>query len=236
MILPDSANDAFGGRANFEVGPTATHTRRSLLRFNVGALSGQYSSINSVTVVLTTSANFTSGTASTEGANTVNMFSVSSANAGWAPGTGSTGGTFGAEDYNASTWNLRQQGTVTAGTGTAWAGSLGLGTAGTDYVNTILASQSFTNGLGAGVTFSFTVTGSAATALINDWVDGTNEGLFFQAASETLGTANRISFASAEGSASYRPQLLIDYNVVPEPGRALLVMAGLTFVGMRRRR
>lgn len=67
---------------------------------------------------------------------TFNIYKISDANGDWVEGT-KEDATGGAEP----TWNYKVQ-----NASTAWAGSAGLSTSGTDFINTSLASGTFTDG------------------------------------------------------------------------------------------
>lgn len=231
MIIASSSTENWGGRNEFDAGTAAGGSvRRSLLRFDVSALSGLYTSVNSVTITLSTSLPIDG---STNLVNTVNMYSILSGNANWVEGTQISSDSL--ADNGMSTWSSLVQGS------TPWAGSAGLSTAGTDYSPTILASVTSSAGASAGTVFTFIISDPLiATNLINSWLDGTNEGLLLRATDESnkgSGIASRISFASSEhGTANWRPQITIDYNAVPEPGRAMLALVGLVALVSRRRR
>ena len=214
-------------------GASTEANRRSLLRFNVSSLNGQFTSINSVTLRLTTSAGV-------QGSGLINLFRLTDANANWVEGNGSGGAVYEANDVGGSTWAFKIQGSPEF-TGTPWAG-LGVsgvgsangaaGVAGTDYHSTAVSS------------FSYNVTNAAAGSQVDfvfsdlsffgTWITGTNAGMLLRQLSET-GT-NIVPFHSSESAtAAARPMLIVDYTAVPEPGTAALLGGSLLLLARRRR-
>ena len=144
------------------------------------------------------------------GTNTANLHEVSALNGDWV-----------ATSFN---WNTKD------GT-TAWDGGGGLGTTG---FGPTLASQSWTSTTPALV---FTITGTAALSLINDFTTGNNEGFILTAANETTGSNTYYFAADTFATASSRPELSITYTPTPEPSSAFLLIAGLAgFTQCRIRR
>jgi hypothetical protein len=74
--------------------------------------------------------------------NATNVYEIAAGNANWVEGTGAD-----VPQTGSSCWNYKA---YDPSTPTAWAGSAGLSTAGTDYINTSLGSVTFTDGSGAG--------------------------------------------------------------------------------------
>jgi hypothetical protein len=240
-----SSTDNFGARGDMAVGNTgasAEHIRRDLVRFDVSSLAGQYTSINSATLRL-----YVTGYALPVGGGTVNVFRMADANAGWVEGSGTSATGYGPEDAGGSTWAYKVQaaypsefaGTPWAGGGTTGSPAGAAGVAGTDYFSTPISSFTYTPSTAGFVDFVF-----SDPTLINTWVTGINAGLLLRQLSEAaVPGGNLINFHSSEsttgvgpGLTTARPELIIDFTAVPEPGRALLSMLGLgaLFLGRRR--
>lgn len=192
------------------VGNTVTG-QRSILRFDVGALDGLYTSIDSVTLRLyyADDSSTGSGTAMV----TTDVHAITAANRAWIEGTSA-----GAAQSGESTWNNL------AHSATPWAGTAGLGTAGTDYDSVVLASHTIdlSNRPAPGTAIDFTFTGSSAalTALIDAWmvdnVDNSqaNPGLLLRDPTPTVNTKrNRFTASSTEDpNAALHPQLIVEYS------------------------
>lgn len=208
-------NQSYGGASQLLAGQHATlNGLTALFRFDLSALSAS-DTINSVTLTLTSNASG-SGTAVT-----LTVFDLAAANAGWVEGN--QNGTVGTGEASAK-FRVNQT--------TNWAGSTGARTAGTDYVNTSLAS--FTGNastIGTG-TLAFTSTGAflttvdaAAGGILNLWI-GT----------PTLtATSDFFRISSKEASAT-ATSLVIDYSPIPEPSTWALLAFGLTSAMVLRRR
>lgn len=213
--------------------PNDGSLRSALLRFDLTALQGQYSSINSATLVLRqreTSAQFAPFGMS--------IYAVSAANGDWVQGTTDTAApnTAGNPD-----WLHKSHDTAN------WAGSAGLMTPGVDYVAAPLATGTWTSGE-AGLELNHAPYSFALpTSTIEQWIAGNNPGMLIQ--KTDLSTPGLVQFSAAEWTAdpdgagpltvadasSARPLLVIDYTPVPEPtGLAGLALAGIA--ALRRRR
>jgi hypothetical protein len=206
-----AADQNFGGRADFAVGGRASDSfhRHSLIRFDVTSMAGEFSSIDAITLRLHFSVNSATFTDKND---TIQVYQVASANTGWIEGNlnGSTAA------GGQSTWYHRNA------TTNNWAGSLGASTAGTDYVNTVLASTAFDRTELAGDVFDLVFTD---TSFFANWVAGTNPGLFLRAQTGTQ--AAQVIFHSSEaGTAAFRPELIITYTPIPEPSTFALVISG----------
>jgi len=213
------AGDNFGTGELWAGNSTTGTPQRSILSFDVSGLDGLYSSIDSITLTLTL--NLYDATLASL---TNQVHAVAPANQGWVEGQ--------------ATWNSRA-------TSTSWAGSVGLGTAGTDYDSTLLSAVSITTGASAGTAYNFTFTGAtvALTSLIDAWlvdnVDNAqaNPGLLLLDPSAPHASWNRTIWYSDETAtqASYKPTLSVNYSAIPEPSAALLGGLGLLALLRRRR-
>lgn len=209
-------NQSYGAATSILAGShSSLNGLTNLFRFDLSALPTSGIAIDSVILTLTSTGNGSGATV------TLTVFQLSLANEDWVEGT--QNGTVGSGEASAKF--LTNQ---TAN----WAGSAGARTAGTDYVNTSLASFTDNAGtIGTG-TLGFTSTAAFATTVataaggnLNLWVGtptltGAND--FFRIASrETAGTTSD-------------PLLTVNYTLVPEPSAA--VLGGLGIIALLRRR
>ena len=173
--------------------------RKGLLRFD---LSGIPSTAICTAAVLKFYAN-------SIGANTVfDVYKITDANGDWVEGTYDAGGA----ENGSPCWNKKKYNTVD------WAGSAGLQTAGTDYVNTVIATGSAASGIASGTLISITFN-AAGLAVLQDWFgDATNNGLLV-----VTDVSNTISVHSGEATTeAYRPVLAISYTEATTGGTEVL--------------
>ena len=231
----------FGGRNEIIVSNSSTsgsNRRFGLLRFDVSSLAGQFASIDSVTLQL----RLNTGRAVPTTGQILDIFRVAEANAGWVEGTGSATPTPdpGVTVPGAVTWRALSDNDNVA-LRTNWAGSAGLGTAGTDYFTGAMGSTAaFTAGAYAAgdvITLTLTASGFTLSEMVGDWAaDGAaSAGLLIRGRSNTAN--GQIFFDSNETvlAGAQPARLTINYTPVPEPSAgALLLAAGLA--ARRRRR
>jgi len=145
-------------------------------------------------------------TLSRTGSATATLYKITDANGDWIEGT-QVGRTAGAGEpcYNA------KEADGAGGVTTAWAGSVGLGTAGTDYVNTSLGTCSINYTASLGDEYSLTFT-SAGLTVLEDWFGyATNNGLLFKVTSGIAGWCGSIC-SSEHATEAYRPVLSVTYT------------------------
>ena len=158
----------------------------TLLGFDVSSLAGQYVSIESVTLTATVRDKYNG-----PGSGTVNLARVGGVHWDW------TSNATWAQDGTSNPW---QEG--------ANMGSVESATA--------LASTTVTRASEIGTTYTWTITGAAAQALINDWVTGTNSGL----ALADSGTGGNVDYRSNIGGIQGtvpQPTLAVTYTPVYVP-------------------
>jgi hypothetical protein len=229
------ANDNYGNFNPISSGKIndAIPNQSALVRFDVSALDGLYSSIDSITLRFhyVNDASAGAGNAVV----TTNLHAITAANRGWIAGTHA-----GAAATGESTWNNLARNTTT------WAGSAGLGTAGTDYDSTVLATHTLNStrpAAGSVIDLTFAGDTVALTDLIDAWmVDNVdlsraNPGLLLRTPTPPAQNArNRLTVSSMEDpNTALRPQLIVNYTVVPEPSSALVGCLGLLALLRRRR-
>jgi len=220
---------------------------KGLIRFDVSALNGQYTAINSVTLRLYVET-------PDAGGGTFDVQRISDYNSVWSEGTHCGGLLWGPNDGNRTSWEY------VYGSSQPWAGSMGGETAFSDYDFPALATVTAPGG---GWAANQAVDISLPVDLIDDWCVATpfalgngagdwwfdpsggtpshpgdesaNEGLFL---ASTSAEANYF-WASGAATDAYHPELIVDYEpssggVVPEP--AAVGMIGLALLALRRRR
>lgn len=224
----NSANDSGGGYNNGNNGGAnyiyATQTvtweeRRALIGFDLSSLTGQGITVNSATMKLATIYNTSPDNV------IVTFYPVAAANAGWVQGT--NGSVVSPANAGEATWNHK------AHPGTNWAGSPGLSTPGTDYINTAAATGVYNPATADGTYVSFALTPS----VVQSWIDtpSDNGGLLLLTDNDSTNGYYRFAeYYSSEADAGLRPILELNVTAVPEP--ASLAGLGLLGVLLRRRR
>lgn len=187
-----------GGYPASKVGPD----HKTLMRFNL-------SSVTTGSVCTAASLHLFVETKINESA-TLKLHKVSDANGDWVTGTGLTGAVKGKACWNQKGYNTAD-----------WAGSAGLSTAGTDYIDTILASLAISGTYAVNTEHELTFNASGL-AVLQDWFgDATNNGFVFTSTAVMEEQRHHSYEASTE---SYRPVLSVTYTA---PGTLLKVnMAG----------
>jgi hypothetical protein len=138
----------------------------------------------------------------------VQVYKVADANGDWVVGTVNN-----TEQSGSSCWDYKA---YDAATPTAWAGSEGCSTAGTDYVNTLLASATVADENTGYEEIPFNADG---LAVLQSWFgDATNNGLLLKTQNENNDV---FAFTSSEGTDTNRPYLSITYTL---PGNDKMFM------------
>ncbi len=187
-----------------------TYKYKGLIRFDVTSLAGEYASIDSVKLRLYV----TDG--NVDHANSLQLFRFTAANGDWLEGPSPNGMPY-PPTHSASCWNYRAYNTTPWDSGTA-------GTDLTDYESGTIATTAYSSAATGWMELVFT-----DLSFIDDWVTGavTNPGMALRAADESK--YSWLSFHSSEymDDASLRPQLVIGYTPIPEPGTLALLATGL---------
>jgi hypothetical protein len=132
------------------------------------------------------------------------IYSIASGNSGWIEGT-KAGQTAGSGE---PCWNAKEA-DGSGGVTTAWAGSAGMSTAGTDYETTVLMKRYITSEdkQYGQISFEFN---AAGVARIEDWFGSPNTNYGFILRPITYG--DTILALSEHTTASYRPVLSVTYS------------------------
>jgi hypothetical protein len=126
----------------------------------------------------------------------ISIYRIADANGSWVEGT-----SLGDSQSGSSCWNYRAYNTNT------WAGSAGLSTAGTDYVNTVIGSATFTDGTSGYRTI--TLNSSGLTVLADWFGDASNNGVMLIGSGSNDYWTEIISSNGTDGS---RPYLSVTYT------------------------
>ncbi|MCE9610343.1 MAG: DNRLRE domain-containing protein [Chthoniobacter sp.] len=189
---------------------------RDLIRFDVGALSGAYTQIDSITLRLYATGVVGSGTAQ--------LHAVSEANGDWVEGSA-----FATQQNGTSVWMGKNS------PNSDWTGGRGLGEAGSGY-GPALATQEFSStSLGQ---FDLAITDpTIATTIIDSFLLGANEGFLLRTAIENPNSPAYINFSSSDsGQTDHNPTLIVIYTPTPEPSASVLAIIGAAVIaGVRRR-
>lgn len=122
---------------------------------------------------------------------TLSVYKITDANGDWIEGTAT-----GYQQTGSPCWSYKVFDTV------AWAGSEGMATAGTDYIDTNLVSSSFTS-----PTYTLTFNTDGKTVL-QDWFgDATNNGFLIHSSGYVFDISSR-----EDDTESYRPVLTVTYT------------------------
>jgi hypothetical protein len=172
----------------------------NLFRFDLSSVSSS-ATVSAGTLGLTKI-----NAAGTNAAASHNIYKITDANGDWVEGTGNF-------SANAAAGQCCYNAKVADGSGgvtTAWAGSAGLGTAGTDYVNTKLCADLAHNRTDAQYTVHKFTFNSDGYAVLQSWCgDATNNGLLVK----KISGGDDTQWGTAEhATESYRPVLTVTYT------------------------
>ena len=195
---------------------------REIIRFDLTSFAGRYASINSVKLTLTLSK-----AAKSE---TVTVHQILAANSDWVEGAG-TGSTSAAGE---SCWWYKAWPDV------EWAGGVdsGCGVAGVDYDSTAVASHTWVAAEVDGTALELTLAGDV-NAMVDQWsgAQADNAGLILRTTTEDDQTLH-LTWKASEFTTdpAMRPMLTIDYEPIPEPASAMLMLLGGLALARRRRK
>jgi hypothetical protein len=165
--------------------------RKILFRFNLSSIPASATcTAAKITVTLTST---------TYGTRYFSAYEIAAANGDWVEGTAN-----GTAETGSPCWNYKA---YHASTPTAWAGSGGLSTAGTDYVNTLIAQNS---GAAASANNPIDIVFNASgLTVVKSWFgQSTNSGVVIW-----YDTGTNVGFHSKEATTeSYRPTLTVTYE------------------------
>ena len=165
---------------------TTNYVKKILFRFDLSSIP------SSATIISATLKMYSSGATQ---AQTYTIYKITDANGDWIEGTAT-----GSAQNGSPCWNQKAYGSED------WAGSAGLSTADTDYVNTVLATA--TLGSIADTELISIPFGASGLTVLQDWFgDASNNGLLLI----TSGT-DEYYHSGESTTESYRPVLSITYT------------------------
>jgi len=177
---------------------TGDTKRKGLIRFDLSSVSAG-STATAAALKLTSAAIYTATV-------TYDLFKIADANGDWIPGTTSLTPAPAGEPC----WNAKKA-DGSGGVTTAWAGSVGCSSAGTDFINTVLATYDNTSGdydLRTNTQYDWNFNSSGLTVLNSYFGQSSNNGFLFTQ-SGTVQTSFHSGNATTE---SYRPVLSVTYT------------------------
>jgi len=168
---------------------TTNYVKKILFRFDLSSIP------SSATIISATLKMYSSGATQ---AQTYTIYKITDANGDWVEGTGNGTAVSGAPCWNYKAYH--------ATTPTSWAGSAGLSTAGTDYINTVLATATLGSIDDTGlISIPF---GASGLTVLQDWFgDASNNGLLL-----ITSGADEYYHSGESTTESYRPVLSVTYS------------------------
>ena len=184
---------------------------RSLIRFSLAAIPA-LATCDSATLTLTNT-----GNAAQTAAVAASVYHVSDANGDWVEGTKNATRAGAGEPC----WNAKEADGA-GGVTTAWAGSVGCGTSGTDYAAVAIGTGNLTDDPD-GTAYDIALN----TTTVQGWFgDATNNGMFIRGNDEVTDGKYFVGYSSDHATASYRPKLVVDYTL-PASGAGGMLLLGV---------
>ena len=169
-----------------------SNVHRVLLRFDVSGIPVA-AALNSASLYM-----YIQDTTYSYAATTLDLYEIVAANADWVEGSAN-----GSAQVGSSCWNKKIYNT------TNWAGAAGLGTAGTDYINTTIGTLTVPNPVVLNSEFSTAIT----TTVVDGWRT-TNNGMLLRATTESGSDNGASMYSSDDATAGTRPKLVVEYTIL----------------------
>ena len=183
----------FGTHTRGYTGNQTTRIMKEIQRFDFSGLTASWT-VTAVVLNL-----YDTNWANRSADCTIDVWQIASANGDWIEGT-----TTGAAQTGSPCWSYKA---YDATTPTNWAGSAGLSTATTDYINTSLGQAVFTDGVSGYRTITFNATGEG---VVEGWLgDATNDGFLITGSGSNN---NWTEWHSSQGTDGNRPYLSVTYT------------------------
>lgn len=194
VIISSTPNQNYGTTTSIQAGSVTGEKRKALIRFDLSAFSGY---------TVQGDATFTLYQRNPFGAQTdMSLYQISAANAGWIQGNGGN-----PADPGEAAWNFKIQGAPQ----TAWAGSAGLSTSGTDYLATALNTFTYVPGVN-GTAVNITI----AAAVLQGWIDNPSSNAGMLLVADTITAGQYGTFYNSAATQSVRPKLVFTAVAIPE--------------------
>ncbi len=184
--------------------------QHTLIEFDISSIAG---TITAATLAICIS-NVTYSYAST----TIDLYEIAAANETWIEGTRGAGIALAGEPC----WNAKEADGA-GGVTTAWAGSVGCSTAGTDWINTKIGTLTVPNPVVLNGSFSTALT----AAVVNGWRTS-NPGMFMRSTSEAVSNGAHMHSSDAVTAAN-RPMLTVIWSTAQ--GKVFANTFGSSFRG-----